>query len=316
VRVLIAGSTGVLGHRLVRLLTESGHEAFGLTRNARGDAIVRENGGTAIRTDLFNPNAITSLVERTDVIIHAATAIPKKQRPSASDWELNDRIRVEGIKSLIEVALQTGAKHLIFQSIVWVSRPADQSAFNEDSPVNPDDVTRSAAVAEQMALEAGDKHGFTSTILRGAWLYGPDAWHTRTFGEALRKRMLPIVGDGKAYWSILHTDDAAQAFITALEQQPEGIYHIVDDEPVRVGEFFTWFAGRLGARRPIHVPVWLAKLAAGSYAAEFATTSFITDANRFKDATGWEPQYPNYRAGLNQVVSAWESEAQSGSELP
>jgi 2-alkyl-3-oxoalkanoate reductase len=123
--------------------------------------------------------------------------------------------------------------------------------------------------------------------------------------------MLPIVGDGKAYWSILHADDAASAYLAAIERRPEGIFHIVDDQPARVGEFFTWFAGRLGAKRPFHVPVWLAKLAAGSYAAEFATTSMITTADRFKAATGWTPRYPDYRAGLDQVVSTWESEARS-----
>jgi 2-alkyl-3-oxoalkanoate reductase len=305
-RVLIAGSTGVLGHRLVRLLAENGHDALGLTRNARGDAIVRENGGLAIRADLFNPSAISSLVERTDAIIHVATAIPKKQRPSASDWEMNDRIRIEGVESLIEVARQTGAKHLIFQSIVWVARPDDQSHFNEKDPPNPDRVTESAATAEQIALAANETSDLNVTVIRGGWLYGPDAWHTRAFGEALRKRMLPIVGDGKAFWSILHADDAAQAFITALDQKPEGIYHVVDDEPVQVREFFSWFAGRLGAKRPFRVPVMVAKLAAGEYSARFATTSFITDANRFKDVTDWQPQYPNYRAGLDQVVREWE----------
>jgi 2-alkyl-3-oxoalkanoate reductase len=305
-RVLIAGSTGVLGKRLVRLLTDDGHDVLGLTRNARGDAIVRENGGTAIRADLFNPDAISSLVERTDAIIHVATAIPKKQRPSASDWEMNDRIRVEGVNSLIDVARQTGAKHLIFQSVVWVARPDDQSHFNEVDPPNPDAITESAVTAEQLALAAGENSELSVTILRGGWLYGPDAWHTRTFGEALRKRMMPIVGDGSAYWSILHADDAARAFITALEQQPEGIFHVVDDEPVQVRDFFTWLAGRLGAKRPLRVPAWLAKLAAGPFAARFATTSTITDANRFKDATGWKPQYSDYRAGLDQVVSEWE----------
>jgi 2-alkyl-3-oxoalkanoate reductase len=305
-RVLIAGSTGVLGKRLVRLLAADGHEVLGLTRNARGDAIVRENGGMAIRADLFNPNAITSLVEQTDAIIHVATAIPKKQRPSTSDWETNDRIRIEGVESLIEVARQTGAKHLIFQSIVWVARPDDQSHFNEKDPPNPDRVTESAATAEQIALAANETSDLNVTVIRGGWLYGPDAWHTRAFGEALRKRMLPIVGDGKAFWSILHADDAAQAFITALDQKPEGIYHVVDDEPVQVREFFSWFAGRLGAKRPFRVPVMVAKLAAGEYSARFATTSFITDANRFKDVTDWQPQYPNYRAGLDQVVREWE----------
>jgi 2-alkyl-3-oxoalkanoate reductase len=307
-RILIAGSTGVLGNRLVRLLNSNGHDVFGLTRDERGDDLVRGNGGTPVRADLFSPDSITSHVESLDSIIHAATAIPKKQRPSSKDWEVNDRIRVQGIESLIEVAQQTGAQQLAFQSIVWVARPDDQSPFDEESPVNPDDVTRSAADGEQIAIDAGKEHGFTTTVLRGGWFYGPDAWHTRSFGEALRKRMLPVVGDGKAYWSIIHVDDAAAAFVAAIEHCPEGVFHIVDNQSVQVGEFFHFFAGRLGARPPFRVPVWLARLAAGSYAADFATTSTITNASRFKRATGWEPQYPDFQAGLEQVISTWELE--------
>jgi 2-alkyl-3-oxoalkanoate reductase len=221
---------------------------------------------------------------------------------------MNDRIRIQGIESLTDVARRTGAGHLIFQSIVWVARPSDKSPFDEDTPVNLDGVTASAALAERIALNAGEKHGLSATILRGGWFYSPDAWHTRSFGDALRKRMMPIVGSGDAYWSIIHVDDAASAYIAAIEQRPQGIYHIVDDEPVRVRDFLTFFAGRLGAKRPFQVPVWLARLTAGSFAVDFVTTSTITNASRFKGATGWKPSYSNYHSGVDQVASTWEQE--------
>jgi 2-alkyl-3-oxoalkanoate reductase len=167
VRVLIAGSTGVLGRRLVQQLSNRGHEVLGLTRNAKGDQTVRFGGGQPVRANLFESDEIVSAIESCDAIIHAATAIPKKQRFSATDWELNDKIRTLGVQVLTDVARRTEAKQLVFQSIVWVARPVDQSPFDEDGPVNPDDVTRSAAVAERMTLETGDEHSLTPTILRG-----------------------------------------------------------------------------------------------------------------------------------------------------
>lgn len=306
-RVLLAGAAGVLGRRLVRSLAVSGHEAIGLTRDERGDGIVRDLGGTPIRANLFKPEQIISHVDSTDAIIHAATVIPKKQRPTKTDWEINDRIRIQGIESLIEVARRTSAKQLILQSVVWVARPDDESPFDEDDPVNPDEGTASAATAERIAMNAGREHGFTPTVLRGGWFYGPDAWHTQSFGQGLKKRMMPIVGDGAAQWSILHADDAASAYLTALEHRPDGIFHIVDDEPVKVGQLLRHFAERLGAKPPIHVPVWLARLAAGSYAVDFVTTSMVTSADRFKQTSGWKPQYPSYREGLDQVVREWDT---------
>ncbi|TVR70001.1 MAG: NAD(P)-dependent oxidoreductase [Sphaerobacteraceae bacterium] len=308
-RVLLAGSTGVLGQRLVRRLSEHGHQVHGLTRDERGDRIVRDRGGTPIRADLFNPDEITRHVDNVDSIVHAATAIPRKQRPSAQDWAINDEIRIRGVESLIEVARRTGARHLIFQSVVWVARPDDESPFDERAPVNPDEVTQSAAAAERIALNAGDEYGFTSTVLRGGWFYGPDAWHTQSFGERLKKRMLPIIGDGSAYWSILHVDDAANAYLVGIEHQPAGVFHVVDDEPVQVGEFFRYFAEIQGAKPPLRIPAWLARLAAGSFSTDFATTSMITNAEKFKSATGWQPQFPSYREGLSEVVREWEEVA-------
>ncbi len=307
-RVLVAGATGVLGRRLVRHLSDGGHEAIGLTRDERGDGIIRELGGTPIRANLFDADEITSQIDSTDAIIHAATAIPKKQRPSGKDWEVNDRIRIRGVESLVEVARRTGAQHLIFQSIVWVARPDDQSPFDESAPLNPDSVTQSAATAERIATNASGEYGFTTTVIRGGWFYAPDAHHTLSFGDALRKRMLPVIGDGEARWSILHVDDAASAYAAAVEQRPEGIFHVVDDEPVKVGEFFRHFAERQGAKPPRSIPVWLARLLAGSFSTEFATTSFVTNANRFKETTGWRPAYPTFREGLDQVIDTWVSE--------
>jgi 2-alkyl-3-oxoalkanoate reductase len=312
VRILIVGATGVLGRRLVRQLTEAGHEVVGIARNERGEKTIEDLGGKATTASMFDPEAITGPAQGCDVIIHAATAIPKKQKPSKADWEINDRIRVEGTRALTEVASRVGASQFIFQSVAWVARPDDQSAFDENSPANPDEVIRSAVEAGQMALEAAEKHGFTTTVLRGGWFYGPDAWHTRSFGEAFRKRMLPIVGSGEAYWSILHVDDAASAYVTAVEQRPAGIYHVVDGTPVQVRDFFNYFAERLGAPPPRRVPAWLARLLAGKFAASFATTSTITNADRFREATGWQPQYPSYREGIDQIVSAWEAEGFPG----
>jgi 2-alkyl-3-oxoalkanoate reductase len=307
-RVLIAGATGVLGRRLVHLLTERDHDVVGLTRDERGDEVVKSGGGKPLRASLFEPDEIVAAAEELDTIIHAATAIPKKQRTGASDWALNDHIRVHGVESLAKVARRTGAGHLIFQSVVWVARPRDESPFDETAPVNSDAVTESAATAERIALSSGQEYGFTATILRGGWFYAPDAWHTQWFADALRKRMMPIVGSGDAYWSITHVDDAASAYIEAIEQRPQGIYHVVDDEPVQVRDFLTFFAGRLGAKRPFRVPVLLARLTAGSFAVDFVTTSTITNASRLKSATGWKPAYPHYQSGLDQIVSTWEQE--------
>jgi 2-alkyl-3-oxoalkanoate reductase len=308
VRVLIAGATGVLGRRLVCGLAERGHEVVGLARDERGEQVVRESGGTPVRTSLFGTEELARAAEGCEVVVHAATAIPKKRRLSASDWEMNDRIRRDGTRALTKAAANVGAQQYIQQSIAWVARPPDDAPFDEDGPVYPDLVVASAIDAEEIAREAGGEHDFKVAVLRGGWFYGPDAWHTRLFGRMLRRRMLPIVGSGEACWSPLHLDDAAAAFVSAAESGVGGTFHIVDDQPVPVRIFLGYFADRLGADAPIWCPVWLAKLVSGPAASEMFTRSTVTSNQRFREATGWTPAYPTYREGIDQVVSTWERE--------
>lgn len=306
--VFVAGGTGVLGRGLLRQLRERGHHVFALARNSENEQRIRQLGGEPRRADLFDAGSLARAAEGCEVVIHAATAIPSAQRPRPKDWVLNDRIRREGTRALTEAAAKVGAKLYLQQSIAWLARPADGSPFDEDSPPRPDEITQSALDGEQIAQEAGAKHGFRVSVLRCGWFYGPDARHTRMFGQMLVARKLPIVGDGNAIWALLHTEDAAGAFVAAAEARQSGLWHVVDNEPVSSAEFLTYFAQKLGAKPPRRVPIWLAKIAAGKRAVEFMTASTRTTNTRFRQATGWMPQFPSYREGIEQIVAAWRAE--------
>jgi nucleoside-diphosphate-sugar epimerase len=172
----------------------------------------------------------------------------------------------------------------------------------------PDPVVQSAIDAEAIAREAGTAEGFATIILRGGAFYDPDSARTRMLGDALRKRALPIIGGGDAMWAVIHTDDAASAYVVAAEKPRSGVWHVVDNELVSVRAFLEWFAGRLGASRPRNAPVWLARLLVGEQAVAYFTRSTRTTNARFRADFGWAPRYPTYREGLDQIVAAWKAE--------
>ena len=304
-RVFIAGATGVLGRRLVRRFCARGDAVVGLVRSPEGARAVLDLGGEPYRADLFDADALARGAEGCDVVIHAATAIPVKTRPSAKDWAVNDRIRRAGTRALTACAAKVGAKRYLQQSVIWVARPADGAFFDEASPPRPDSVSQSALDGEQLAREAGDKHGFDVAVLRCGWFYGADAAHTKYFAESLESRRLPVIGTGEAVWAVLHLDDAADAFVTAAATPRSGVWHVTDEQPVRVREFLHYFADRLGAPRPLSVPAWLARLVAGSYAVDFFTRSTRTSSARFRREFNWTPAFPTYQQGIDQVVASW-----------
>lgn len=163
--------------------------------------------------------------------------------------------------------------------------------------------------AESIPREAGLADGFVTAVLRCGFFYDCESAHTRMLAEALQKRAMPIIGSGNAVWAMIHTDDAASAFVTAAEQPRNGVWHVVDNELVTVRAFLEEFAVRLGARPPRRVPVWLARWLAGDQAVAYFTKSSRTTNARFRRDFGSEPRYRTYREGLDQIVAAWKAES-------
>jgi nucleoside-diphosphate-sugar epimerase len=314
-RIFIAGATGVLGRRLVEQFARRGHSVAGLVRDPRGEQRVRSLGGEPRWADLFNAATLAHAAEGCDVILHAATSIPVKQKISPQDWVMNDRIRRDGTRALADAAARVGAKLYLQQSVVWVARPRDGSPFQEDSPIVCDDpILQSAADAESIAREAGEKHGFRVAVLRGGSFYDAESGHTRMLAEGLRRRRLPIMGSGDAIWAMIHTDDMAAAFVAAAEKSQSGVWHVVDNELVTVRDFFSTFAVKLGAPAPRRVPLWLARWLTGEATVRFFTAFTRTTNARLRHDFAWAPQYPTYREGLAQILAAWKSNSPSKAE--
>src|SRR5262249_10866599 len=107
-------------------------------------------------------------------------------------------------------------------------------------------------------------------VLRYGSFYGPRA--SDELVELVRRRKLPLVGDGAGVWSWGHVEDAAAATVSAVESRVTGVCNVVDDEPAPVSEWLPYLAQFLGAKPPRRVPVWLARLAAGE-----AVVSMMTE---------------------------------------
>jgi len=150
-----------------------------------------------------------------------------------------------------------------------VARQPDGSAFDESAERHPDRATRSAADTEDYLRDAGDEWGFDVAILRNGLFYGPDDDLTRTAAAQLLAGDMPIIGGGllgrrDATLSYVHVDDAGRATAAAVEAGIDGIYHVVDDEPVTVAAFMRTLADLVDAPEPSRIPWWVARPFAGS----------------------------------------------------
>ena len=145
--------------------------------------------------------------------------------------------------------------------------------------------------------------GIEGVVLRYGWLYGPGTYFDRDGSqtEEALKRRLPIVGKGTGTFSFVQVEDAAAATVAAVERGAPGIYNVVDDEPAPMREWVPAFAEAVGAKPPRRVPVWLARLVAGSAAANSATQLRGASNAKAKRELGWQPSYPSWRQGFRDA---------------
>ena len=116
--------------------------------------------------------------------------------------------------------------------------------------------------------------------------------------EMIRKRRLPVVGDGRGIWSFVHIADAAEATASAVEHGTRGIYNVVDDEPAPVAEWLPALARQLGAPEPWRVPRFVGRLFAGEAGAMMMTEMRGASNAKAKRELGWRPGHPTWRSGF------------------
>jgi len=121
---------------------------------------------------------------------------------------------------------------------------------------------------------------------------------------------MPVVGRGTGIFSFVHLDDAADATVIAVERGAPGVYNIVDDEPAPMRDWLPVFAEAAGAKRPLRVPLWLAKLVAGPGVVAYALNLRGASNVKAKSKLGWRPAHPSWRQGfaesLRRLRLGWE----------
>ena len=309
-RVFVAGAGGAIGRPLVPKLIAAGHEVTGLTRSESKAEAVRAAGARAVVADVFDAEALRAAVEqaRAEVIVHELTALPDRLDFKQKDvYAPTNRLRTEGTRNLLDAARAAGARRFISQSIAFAYRNEGSHVKGEDDPLLDDAPgafgSGVKALREMEALVLG-ADGVDGLVLRYGFFYGPGT-HYGADGAMVadvHRRRLPIVGRGAGVFSFIHVDDAADATVAAVERGAAGVYNVTDDEPAAMSEWVPVLADAAGAKRPMRVPVWLAKLVGGKQAATFASELRGASNEKAKRELGWQPAHPSWRSGFAESL--------------
>ncbi|HEY8045548.1 MAG TPA: NAD(P)-dependent oxidoreductase [Streptosporangiaceae bacterium] len=309
-RVFVAGGSGVMGRRLVPQLVARGYQVTATTTSPAKLRSLEQLGAEAVVMDGLDAASVGEAVAaaRPDAIVHQMTAISvahagKPDIKHIDRWfATTNRLRTEGTDHLLAAAEATGASQFVAQSYAsWNGIRTGGWVKTEEDPLDPGEGTimRAGALAighvEDAVLRAG------GAVLRYGGFYGPGATDDQV--ELVRKRQFPLVGGGTGYSSWVHLDDAASATVLAVEQKARGLFNIVDDEPAPASEWLPYLAACAGAKRPMRVPAWLARLLAGEAAVTMMTEGRGFSNAKAKRELGWELRYPSWRQGFKEGLA-------------
>jgi nucleoside-diphosphate-sugar epimerase len=305
-RVFVAGGTGVVGRRLVPLLVARGHQVTATTTGPGKLGLLQQLGAEAVVMDGLDAASVGEAVAaaRPDAIVHQMTAIAGKPDIKHMDrwFAITNRLRTEGTDHLLAAAEATGVSNFVAQSYAnWNGIRRGGWVKTEEDPLDPQAGTvaqpgmEAIRHLEDVVVKAG------GAALRYGGLYGPGATDDQV--ELVRKRQFPLVGNGTGYSSWVHLDDAASATVLAVEQQAKGVFNIVDDEPAPAGEWLPYLAACAGAKPPMRVPKWLARMLAGDVAVTMMTEGRGFSNAKAKRDLGWQLRYPSWRQGFKEALA-------------
>ena len=122
------------------------------------------------------------------------------------------------------------------------------------------------------------------------------------FIQQVRGRRVPLIGNGNGWWSFIHVGDAAEATVAALEKGLPGVYNIVDDDPAPVHDWLPALAAMLGAKPPLRVPAWIARIVAGEHLVKMMTEARAGSNAKSKQQLAWRPTRLSWRQGFAEMV--------------
>lgn len=259
---LVTGAGGAIGSTLVRRLLNRDYAVRALVREP-ASAQSMPDGVEIVGCDITDCQPVRQAVTGADVIFHLAAKL-HINNPSLRLKDEYFRVNVEGTRCLARAARVAGVRRLIFFSTINVygsSRPSQ--LLDEETPLRPDSLYAETKIEGETIVRAESP----SVVLRFAAVYGPrmKGNYTRLV-EAIRRRRLPLIGDGRNRRTLVHVEDACDAAIAAAEHEAAlgQIYNVTDGRVHSLREIIKAIAVALEKRPPrLHLPARPARIAAG-----------------------------------------------------
>jgi nucleoside-diphosphate-sugar epimerase len=327
---LITGATGFIGGHLARRLVSGGRVVRVLCRPGSAVRLPAELAG---RVDV----ALGDLRDR-DSLVRAARGAARVFHCAGhvSDWgsdEVYAATNVEATRWLVAAARAGGARRFVHLSSIAAFGTPAPPYFDDDSPygASRDGYSRSKALGERAARDAGRALGLPVTVLRPAVVYGPGgAWLEEPLRRIERGRMF-LLGGGRGTCHPCYIANLIDAIVLAADHPAAADHGFIvgDGEAISFRAYFdavASIAGRPPVRRSIpvgaaHAAAWALEIAARATGSTHrplltrAALGMVTahsrmSSDKIRSVLGFRPRY-TFPAAIDEL-RAWYAATRSG----
>jgi uncharacterized protein (TIGR01777 family) len=302
-KVFITGGTGFVGSYLSRKLLQEGYEVTILTRNTR-KMHPDSPGLSYLVGDPTQEGPWMGAVPEHDWIINLAGASIFTRWSAGHKQEIYDS-RLKTTRNLV-IALAEGDRRQLFcsTSAVGVYGPRGDETLTEASPLNHDFLGELARDWEAAALKAQDL-GIRTVVTRFGIVLGRDGGALTQMARAFRLFVGGKLGDGRQWFSWIHQEDHARAFLF-VKDHPEltGPVNFTSPEPVRNQELTLALGRVLGRPTFMTVPAFMVRLTLGEFGDVLLSGQKVLP-QRLREA-GFQFRFPDLDQALRDLLGGQE----------
>lgn len=312
--ITVLGASGFLGTAIAR---ELARRPLRLRLVSRKPAAAPAGAVADIEVralDLTRPGAVAEAVAGADAVIHLVAYLA-----DGASWRIAEgdtaaeQVNVGLVRTLIEVAGESERKPVVlFAGSTTQAGPSDKELFDGSEPDQPSSPYDRQKLAAEQALKAATAAGLLRAVsLRLPPVFGqPPATTASSKGivtmmirRALAGEPLTMWNDGTVRRDLIHVDDVARAFASALENSDAlaGRHWLIGTgrgESLR--GLFTAIAEAV-AEHTGKPPVPVISVPPPDHADDTDSRSIDIDSTAFRSITGWRPEVP-LRTALAQTV--------------
>lgn len=271
-------------------LLQGHYRLYALVRNpAKADSL-RKLGVTPVVGDLDDRRSLSKIAGLADVVLHFA--------PPERQGHIDTRTR----NLLSALSTRLLPNRLIYISTSGVYGDCGGDIVNETRPVNPlSDRARLRVSAERQIRKWATRNHVHANILRVPGIIAED----RLPVDRIKAGSPALVANEDGYSNHIHADDLARCVLAALRYaKPNRVYHTVDDDEMKMGDYFDVIADAFKLPRPPRLSRADAQRAVSPMMWSFMNESRRMGNHRMKHELRVTLRYPTVASTLTGNSSA------------